>query len=136
MPLLQQTSAFACFDTQGVSYPQSLPTNNFVDRIEAQSPKRMTSRRLTPSLTTSTPESQKIVEKRQITKKRFVYQNGTPLKSVTPEDIRGQIKRGKRTLTMEKEKNTRKVKVLRRSHLLTLSFKECDKTPIKVNKTL
>ncbi|KAJ8936483.1 hypothetical protein NQ314_012347 [Rhamnusium bicolor] len=123
-------------------------------RIETKEPqpiKRGSTRKLTSPITTSASEKLQLGEKRQIIKKSplsrltkngISYQNGTSLKCASPDEK--QIKRGKRTLALEKDKaSPRSVKVLRRSHVLALSLKDCEKPEgklrlpsVKINKTL
>ncbi|XP_056646233.1 dual specificity protein phosphatase CDC14C-like isoform X2 [Diorhabda sublineata] len=114
-------------------------------RADSQPVKRTTARRLISPISTTATESLKAGEKRQAPKKRLAHQNGVPLKSVTPDDLKSQIKRGKRTLVAEKDnqKTRRSLKVLRRSHLVGLNFKDGEKSDIKLrlpsvkaNKTL
>lgn len=129
-------------------------TNTFVDRIETKEPqpvKRSSTRKIASPITTATSEKLHLNEKRQIVKKSplsrltkngVAYQNGTGLKNVSPDEK--QIKRGKRTLALEKDKaSPRSVKVLRRSHVLALNLKDCEKPEgklrlpsVKLNKTL
>ncbi|XP_018565753.1 dual specificity protein phosphatase CDC14B isoform X2 [Anoplophora glabripennis] len=123
-------------------------------RIETKEPqpvKRSSTRKLASPITTSASEKLHLNEKRQIVKKSplsrltkngVAYQNGTSLKNISPDEK--QMKRGKRTLALEKDKaSPRSVKVLRRSHVLALSLKDCEKTEgklrlpsVKLNKTL
>lgn len=129
-------------------------TNTFVDRIETKEPqpvKRGSTRKLASPIITSASEKLHLSEKRQIVKKSplsrltkngVAYQNSTSLKNVSQDEK--QIKRGKRTLALEKDKTSpRSVKVLRRSHVLALSLKDCEKPEgklrlpsVKINKTL
>lgn len=124
-----------------------------IDSKEAQPLKRSSTRKLASPITSSTGEKLHLVEKRQVAKKcplsrlsknGISYQNCTSIKSASSEE-KQQIKRGKRTLALDKDKaSPRCVKVLRRSNVLSISMKERDKPEgkqlrlpsVKLNKTL
>lgn len=126
----------------------------FVDRMESKEPqpsKRISSRKLIANITTArTPiEKLQVGEKNQVVKRTTLsrlnkngvaYLNGTSFKSNSTED--SQIKRGKRTLTLEKDKSSpRSVKVLRRSHILISNIHDKPQNnlrlpSVKVNKTI
>ncbi|CAH1153653.1 unnamed protein product [Phaedon cochleariae] len=136
------------------STPSKMPssaTNRVTPkRIDPQPLKRVSTRRLVSPIT-SPAEKLQIGEKRPLTKKVPLGRNlknglgstnGATLRSTPTEEKK--TKRSKRSLASDKDKaSPRSVKVLRRSHVLALSFKECEKhesklrlPSVKLNKTL
>nr|XP_023020188.1 dual specificity protein phosphatase CDC14B [Leptinotarsa decemlineata] len=114
---------------------QTSSSNRVVSkRIELPQPvKRVTTRRLVAPITGIGSEKVQLNEKSSIIKKSPLTraQNGEALKATAVEET--QIKRNKRTLASEKDKTSpRSVKVLRRSHILSLNYKDCDKSDRKL----
>nr|CAI5831508.1 unnamed protein product [Callosobruchus analis] len=123
-----------------------------IDSKEPQPVKRMSARKMATPISATVSEKLQLGEKRlikkatltQLTKNGCVYQNGITIPSENPSPLEGKpLKRGKRTLTLERDKaSPRSVKVLRRSHVISLTFKDNEvegklRLPsVNVNKTI
>ncbi|XP_050497544.1 dual specificity protein phosphatase CDC14C-like isoform X1 [Diabrotica virgifera virgifera] len=115
-------------------------------RIDGQSLRRATKKKITSSMVTVTTAKTPVVEKRQVMKKKDLFQNVVN-KAVKKEEINNgevasnQNKAKKRVLAREREM-ARRAKMLRRTHPIALTYNKIDKTEtvqtstVKVNETL